>query len=59
MLIPVAASLYEFILAVHVMAVVAAFGVTFAYPIMFMVAAKHQPAAVRSCTASNTRSRGC
>jgi uncharacterized membrane protein len=46
MLIPVAASLYQFILAIHIMAVVAAFGVTFAYPIMFMVAAKHQPNAI-------------
>jgi hypothetical protein len=36
-----AASAYEFVLAVHVMAVVAAFGVTFAYPIMFAVAARH------------------
>jgi hypothetical protein len=35
------ASAYEIVLAVHVMAVVAAFGVTFAYPIMFAVAARH------------------
>jgi hypothetical protein len=34
---------YEFILAVHVMAVVLAFGVTFAFPIVFAVAARHDP----------------
>jgi hypothetical protein len=38
-----AASLYEVVLAVHIMAVVVAFGVTFAYPIMFKVAARHDP----------------
>jgi Predicted integral membrane protein (DUF2269) len=38
-----AASLYEVILGVHVMAVVITFGVTFAYPIMFAVAARHDP----------------
>jgi hypothetical protein len=38
-----AASLYEVVLAVHIMAVVVAFGVTFAYPIMFTVAARHDP----------------
>jgi len=36
-------SLYEVVLAVHIMAVVVAFGVTFAYPIMFTVAARHDP----------------
>ncbi len=35
-----AASAYEVILAVHVMAVVIAFGVTFAYPIMFAMGAR-------------------
>lgn len=40
---PVAASLYEVVLAIHVMAVVVAFGVTFAYPIMFAVAARQEP----------------
>jgi Predicted integral membrane protein (DUF2269) len=35
-----AASAYEIVLAVHVMAVVVAFGVTFAYPIMFAVGAR-------------------
>jgi uncharacterized membrane protein len=39
----VATSFYEVVLAVHVMAVVVAFGVTFAYPIMFAVAARHDP----------------
>ncbi len=38
-----AASLYEVVLAVHIMAVVVAFGVTFAYPIMFAVAARRDP----------------
>ncbi|HUB73689.1 MAG TPA: hypothetical protein VL979_06605 [Solirubrobacteraceae bacterium] len=40
------ASLYELILALHIMAVVVAFGVTFAYPIMFSVAARVQPASL-------------
>jgi hypothetical protein len=43
MLVPPATSLYDFILAVHVMAVVIAFGVTFAYPIMFAVGASRDP----------------
>jgi uncharacterized membrane protein len=38
-----AASAYEIVLAVHVMAVVVAFGVTFAYPIMFAVGARSDP----------------
>jgi hypothetical protein len=38
-----AASFYEVVLAIHIMAVVIAFGVTFAYAIMFAVAAKHDP----------------
>jgi Predicted integral membrane protein (DUF2269) len=36
-----AASAYELVLALHIMAVVVAFGVMFAYPIMFTVAARH------------------
>ena len=44
--IPTAVTFYDFVLAVHIMAVVAAFGVTFAYPLMFMVAAKSQPSAI-------------
>jgi uncharacterized membrane protein len=38
-----AASAYEIVLAVHVMAVVVGFGVTFAYPIMFAVGARSDP----------------
>jgi uncharacterized membrane protein len=38
-----AASAYEVILAVHIMAVVVAFGVTFALPIMFAVGASRDP----------------
>jgi Predicted integral membrane protein (DUF2269) len=38
-----ATSLYDVILAVHVMAVVIAFGVTFAYPIMFAIGASRDP----------------
>ena len=36
-----ATSAYEIVLAVHIMAVVVAFGVTFAYPIIFAVGARH------------------
>jgi Predicted integral membrane protein (DUF2269) len=43
MLTNLAASLFEVVLAIHIMAVVVAFGVTFAYPIMFAVAARHDP----------------
>jgi hypothetical protein len=39
----VGASAYEFVMALHVVAVVAAFGVTFAYPIMFAAAARSDP----------------
>ena len=46
MLTPVAISAYDVVLAVHIMAVVAAFGVTFAYPIMFSVAVKHSPTSI-------------
>jgi uncharacterized membrane protein len=38
-----AASAYEVVLAVHVMAVVVAFGVTFAYPFIFAVGARTDP----------------
>jgi hypothetical protein len=38
-----AASAYEIVLAVHIMAVVVAFGVTFAYPIMYAVSARVDP----------------
>lgn len=40
---PAAASLYEIVLAVHIMGVVLAFGVTFAYPIMFAAAGRRDP----------------
>jgi len=43
---PPAASAYELVMALHIMAVVAAFGVTFAYPIIFAVGAKTQPRAM-------------
>jgi hypothetical protein len=36
-----AVAFYDVVLALHVMAVVIAFGVTFAYPIMFTVGARH------------------
>jgi hypothetical protein len=38
-----AVSVFEVVLAIHVMAVVVAFGVTFAYPVMFAVAARRDP----------------
>jgi uncharacterized membrane protein len=38
-----AVTAYNVVLAIHIMAVVVAFGVTFAYPIMFAIAAKHDP----------------
>ncbi len=40
---PIAASAYEIVLAVHIIAVVVAFGVTFAFPIMFAVGARQDP----------------
>jgi uncharacterized membrane protein len=40
------ASAYDVVLGIHIMAVVVAFGVTFAYPIMFVVAARHDPRGV-------------
>jgi hypothetical protein len=39
----IAASAYELLLALHIMAVVVGFGVTFAYPIMFAIAARSDP----------------
>lgn len=41
-----AASAYEIALAVHIIGVVVAFGVTFAYPVMFAVSAKSEPRAL-------------
>ncbi len=46
MIQPLAASAYELVLALHIIAVVTAFGVTFAYPIIFAVGAKTQPRAM-------------
>ncbi len=43
MILPLAASAYEYVLAVHIIAVVLAFGWTFALPILFMVGAKQDP----------------
>jgi len=43
MLTDLAASLYEVVLAIHIIGVVVAFGATFAYPIMFTVAARQDP----------------
>jgi hypothetical protein len=43
MILAPAASFYDVILAIHIMAVVIAFGVTFAYPIMFAVGARRDP----------------
>jgi uncharacterized membrane protein len=37
------ATLYDFVLALHVLAVVIAFGWTFALPLMFVVASRHAP----------------
>jgi len=39
----IAASAYEYVLALHIMAVVLAFGWTFALPVMFVVARRHAP----------------
>ena len=46
MILPLAASAYELVMALHIMAVVTAFGVTFAYPVIFAVGAKTQPRAM-------------
>ena len=41
-----AASAYELVLALHIMGVVIAFGVTFAYPVMYAVGIKREPRAM-------------
>jgi uncharacterized membrane protein len=41
-----AASAYEYVTALHIMGVVTAFGVTFAYPLMFVAAARLYPRSV-------------
>jgi hypothetical protein len=38
-----AVTFYNVVLAIHIMAVVVAFGVTFAYPIMFAIGARRDP----------------
>lgn len=38
-----AVTIYNVVLSIHIMGVVIAFGVTFAYPIMFAIAAKQDP----------------
>src|SRR4029077_16286471 len=43
---PVAVHLYEVVLALHIAAVVVAFGVTFAYPIIFTVISRQDPRAL-------------
>jgi uncharacterized membrane protein len=43
MLMPVAVTTYDVVLAVHIMAVVIAFGWTFSLPIFYAVAAKQDP----------------
>jgi hypothetical protein len=43
MSVPLALSAYEVVLAIHIAGVVVAFGVTFAYPIIFAVAARSEP----------------
>ena len=40
---PSAASAYEIVLALHIIAVVVAFGATFIYPVMFSVGARRDP----------------
>ena len=41
--LPSAASAYEIVLALHIIAVVVAFGATFVYPVMFAVGARRDP----------------
>ena len=38
-----AVAAYDVVLAIHIMAVVVAFGVTFAYPLIFAIAARQEP----------------
>jgi hypothetical protein len=44
MLAPVAVTFYTFALAVHIASIVIAFGVTFAYPVMYVVGIRSEPA---------------
>ena len=46
-MIPIpAVSVYQFVLALHIAAVVVAFGVTFAYPVIFAVVSRQDPRAL-------------
>jgi hypothetical protein len=45
-ILPVAMRLYEVVLALHIAAVVVAFGVTFAHPIVFTVVSRQDPRAL-------------
>ena len=49
---------WEVVLALHIMAVVVAFGVTFAYPIIFAVVAARIRARWRCCTVRSWPWRG-
>ena len=51
----VAVAFYEVVIALHILAVVLAFGATFAYPVIFAVAAKDR-ARCRLSIARSTRS---
>lgn len=44
--LPLAVTFYDVVLAIHIMAVVVAFGWTFALPIVFAVAARHEPRSI-------------
>lgn len=46
MLLPLAVTSYDVVLAIHIIAVVVAFGWTFALPIVFTVAARHEPRSI-------------
>jgi hypothetical protein len=45
-MVPPAVAFYEVVLALHIAAVVVAFGVTFAYPIIFTVVSRQDPRAL-------------
>ena len=52
----IAVTFYTFVLAVHIAAIVIAFGVTFAYPVMYAVGISASRARCRASTASRTPS---
>lgn len=43
LLVPIAVTFYTFVLAFHIAAIVIAFGVTFAYPVMYAVGVRAEP----------------